>query len=73
MEICFALNRRYAPYTKWLNRTFANCRGMARSSRVIDDAQQATSWKRRVKFDRSNYVVADALAHSFDRATIARV
>jgi hypothetical protein len=64
MELCFALNRRYAPYTKWLNRTFRTLPRFADElAPLIDDAFRANSWKRRVKIlIEANYVVADALA-----------
>ena len=39
MELCFALNRRYAPYTKWLNRTFRTLPRFADElAPLIDDA-----------------------------------
>ena len=64
MELCFALNRRYAPYTKWLNRTYRTLPRFADElAPLIDDAMQETSWKRRVRIlIEANYVIADALA-----------
>ena len=64
MELCFALNRRYAPYTKWLNRTFRSLPRFADDlAPLIDDALLETSWKRRVKIlIEANYVIAGALA-----------
>jgi hypothetical protein len=64
MELCFALNRRYAPYTKWLNRTFRDLPRFADDlAPLIDDAVAESSWKQRVMIlIEANYVIADALA-----------
>jgi Domain of unknown function (DUF4037) len=64
MELCFALNRQYAPYTKWLNRTFRTLPCFADElAPLIDDAMRESSWKRRVKIlIEANYVIAEALA-----------
>jgi len=64
MELCFALNQRYAPYTKWLNSTFRHLPKYADElAPLIDGAFAATSWKQRVKIlVEANYVVAYALA-----------
>jgi hypothetical protein len=64
MELCFAINRRYAPYTKWLNRTFRKLPLVAAElAPLIDDAMAESSWKRRVAIlIEANYVIADALA-----------
>jgi hypothetical protein len=64
MELCFALNRRYAPYTKWLNSTFRELPKYAdQLAPLIDDAYAATSWKKRVRIlVEANYVIAYALA-----------
>lgn len=64
MELCFALNRRYAPYTKWLNTTFRDLPKYAdQLAPLIDEAFAATSWRQRVRIlVEANYVVAYALA-----------
>lgn len=64
MELCFTLNRRYAPYTKWLNRTFRTLPQFgAELAPLIDDALAAPSWKRRVRtLIEANYVIAGAVA-----------
>lgn len=64
MELCFALNRQYAPYTKWLNRTFRQLPRFASDlAPLVDEAMAETSWKRRVgMLVDANYVIADALA-----------
>jgi hypothetical protein len=64
MELCFTLNRRYAPYTKWLNRTYRKLPQFADElAPLLDEAFLATSWKRRVLLlIEANYIVADALA-----------
>jgi hypothetical protein len=64
MELCFALNRRYAPYTKWLNRTYRSLpRFGPELAALIDEALEETSWKKRVRMlIEANYVVANALA-----------
>lgn len=64
MELCFALNRRYAPYTKWLNRTFRTLPQFgAELAPCIDEAIAAPNWKRRVRtLIEANYVIADALS-----------
>lgn len=64
MELCFALNRRYAPYTKWLNPTFRVLPKYAdQLAPLIDDAFAADTWSERVQIlIEANYVVAHALA-----------
>lgn len=64
MELCFALNRRYAPYTKWLNRMFRTLPQFGEElAPWIDEAVAASSWKRRVNLlIEANYVIANALA-----------
>ena len=63
MELCFALNRRYAPYTKWLNRTFRVLPECADElAGFIDEAVVASTWRKRVDLlIEANYVIADAL------------
>ena len=58
------LNRRYAPYTKWLNQTYRKLPKYADDlAPLIDRAFGETSWKERVHLlVEANYVVADALA-----------
>jgi hypothetical protein len=64
MELCFAVNRRYAPYTKWLNRMFRTLPRCAESlSTLLDEAAVETCWRRRVDLlIQANYVFADELA-----------
>jgi len=64
MELCFTLNRQYAPYTKWLNWSFRSLPHYAdRLAPLIDDALATTDWNRRVRvLIEANYVIADALA-----------
>src|SRR5262249_36414607 len=64
MELCFALNRQYAPYTKWLNQTYRKLPKYAHQlTPLIDRAFGESSWKQRVHLlIEANYVVADALA-----------
>lgn len=64
MELTFTLNRQYAPYTKWLNRTFRTLPHFAAElAPLVDDAWAARSWNKRVRIlIDANYVVADALA-----------
>ena len=64
MELSFALNRRYAPYTKWLNRTFRALPQFGEElAPLVDEALQAPTWKRRVRtLIEANYVVANALS-----------
>jgi uncharacterized protein DUF4037 len=64
MELCFAINRQYAPYTKWLNQTFRRLPVCAEQlAPLIDSAMAEPAWKERVLIlIEANYVVADALA-----------
>jgi len=64
MELCFALNQQYAPYTKWLNHSFRLLPRFANHlAPMIDDALAATDWNSRVRIlVEANYVIADALA-----------
>jgi len=63
MELCFTLNRRYAPYTKWLNRLF---RTLPRYGPVIapqlDSIAAETDLSKKVlMMIEVNYNIADAL------------
>ncbi|MEO2047757.1 MAG: DUF4037 domain-containing protein [Pirellulales bacterium] len=64
MELCFTLNRQYAPYTKWLNRTFRELPMYANQlAPLIDSAVAEATWDKKVRIlIDANYVVADALA-----------
>jgi hypothetical protein len=64
MELCFTLNRRYAPYTKWLNRMFRELPNYAdQLAPLIDIAVAEPAWDKKVRIlIDANYVVADALA-----------
>lgn len=64
MELCFLLNRRYAPYTKWLNLT---CRRLPkygdRVAPMLDDIMAERAWRQRVlKLAEVQYVLADCVA-----------
>lgn len=63
MELCFTLNRQYAPYTKWLNRLFRTLPRYAdQFAPLIDEAIAETAWDKKVRIlIDANYVVADAL------------
>jgi hypothetical protein len=63
MELCFALNRKYAPYTKWLNQSFRSLPKYAdRLAPLIDEAMAESAWDRRVRIlIEANYVIAEAI------------
>ncbi|MGI8906157.1 MAG: DUF4037 domain-containing protein [Candidatus Sumerlaeaceae bacterium] len=64
MELCFTLNRRYAPYTKWLNRTFRKLPQFASDVAPQLDAIMATSDLRTNTHQmiELNYTIAEAIA-----------
>ena len=64
MELCFTLNRQYAPYTKWLNRMFRSLPKYADElAPIIDQAATEPTWNKKVLLlIEANYVIADALA-----------
>lgn len=64
MELCFTVNRQYAPYTKWLNRLYRRLPLCGDSlAGLLDEVVAETSWRRRVDLlVDANYVLADALA-----------
>lgn len=64
MELCFALNRQYAPYTKWLNQTYRRLPHFAdQLAPLIDGAFATSNWNERVHLlVDASYVIADALA-----------
>jgi len=74
MELCFALNRRYAPYTKWLNRTFRTLPQFGGElAALIDGALADDCWRRRVRtLIEANYVIANALSQLGLTATPVR-
>ena len=63
MELCFALNRQYAPYTKWLNCSFRKLPKYADQLAPLIDATMAEpAWDRRVRIlIDANYIIAEAL------------
>ena len=63
MELCFTLNRQYAPYTKWLNRLFRELPKYADDlAPLIDQAVAEPAWDKKVRIlIEANYVIADAL------------
>lgn len=64
MELCFTLNRQYAPYTKWLNVCFRGLPKYAdQLAPIIDDTMRSTDWAQRVRLlIDANYVIADGIA-----------
>jgi len=64
MELCFTLNRQYAPYTKWQNRMFRELPKYAdQLAPLIDNAVAEPAWEKKVRIlIDANYVIADALA-----------
>jgi len=64
MELCFLLNRTYAPYTKWLNRTFRRLpRFVDRAAPLVDAIQEEPDFHTNVRqMIDLNYVFADAIA-----------
>ncbi|GAF76263.1 unnamed protein product, partial [marine sediment metagenome] len=64
MELCFMLNRQYAPYTKWLNVGFRRLPDYgAQLAPIIDETMSEPTWSRRVRLlIDANYVIADAIA-----------
>ncbi|GAB4314305.1 MAG: hypothetical protein Kow0059_05990 [Candidatus Sumerlaeia bacterium] len=64
MELTFTLNRRYAPYTKWLNRLFRSLPRFAERIAPLVDAIHGESDHRRNVFQmiELNYVFAEAVA-----------
>jgi len=64
MELCFTLNREYAPYTKWLNRMFRELPKYSdKLAPLIDRAVAEPAWDKKVHIlVEANYVIADALA-----------
>lgn len=63
MELTFALNRRYAPYTKWLNRSFRKLPKYGSDmAGLIDQAFATSNWNERVHLlIDASYVVVDAI------------
>jgi hypothetical protein len=64
MELCFALNREYSPYTKWLNRAYRNLpKYVDTIAPLLDEILPIEDWKGRVfKMVEANYAIADAIA-----------
>jgi len=64
MELCFTLNRQYAPYTKWLNRLFRQQPRYGPEIAPCLDAivQEENLSKKVLKMIEVNYMIADALA-----------
>ena len=47
MELCFLMERRYAPYGKWFGRAFSELRCAAEMKPALEAALASTSWKER--------------------------
>ena len=47
MGLCFLMERRYAPYSKWLGRAFAELRCASEMIPVMQNALHASAWKER--------------------------
>jgi hypothetical protein len=64
MELCFMLNRQYAPYTKWLNQSFRRLPKYGEEMAVLIDQVFATNdWNARVHLlIDASYIVVNALA-----------
>ena len=64
MELCFTLNKQYAPYPKWLNRTFRQLPRFAdQIASILDEVVAITDWRQRVlKLVDANYLIANAIA-----------
>ncbi len=64
MELCFTLNRRYAPYAKWLNRTFRGLpRFVDRIAPLVDEIQAEPDHQRNVlQMVDLNYVLGHCIA-----------
>jgi hypothetical protein len=64
MELCFTLNRQYAPYTKWLNRLFRQLPRFGPEIAPCLDAiaQEQEPSEKVLKMVDVNYMIADALA-----------
>lgn len=63
MELCFTLNRQYAPYTKWLNRTYRTLgHYVDKISPALDAILPEKDLHQKVlKMIEVNYLIADAL------------
>ena len=63
MELCFALNKQYGPYTKWLNRTFRRLPCFVdRIVPLFDRVLVEQNWRARVMtLVDINFVIAEAL------------
>lgn len=63
MELCFALNKQYAPYTKWLNRTFRRLPYFVdRIVPLFDQVLKEPQWRDRVMtLVDINFTIAEAL------------
>lgn len=64
MELCFTLNQRYAPYTKWLNRSFRKLPRFAADIAPQLDAlySEPDLRKNTMQMIELNYTVAEAIA-----------
>lgn len=64
MELCYMLNREYAPYTKWLNRTYRTLpRFAADVAPLLDAIHEEPDLRKNVhQMVELNYVFGDAIA-----------
>ena len=64
MELCFLLNKQYAPYTKWLNRLYRTLpKYSARIAPMLDEVMAEPVWRERVlKLCEVQYALAESIA-----------
>jgi len=59
MRLCFLMERKYAPYSKWFGTAFSNLECAAELSPIFNEILLATTWKEREKhFARAYTVIA---------------
>ena len=57
MRLCFLMERKYAPYSKWFGTAFSNLEGGRELSPIFRDVLLSTTWKERERHFAAAYAV----------------
>jgi hypothetical protein len=66
MRLCFLMERRYAPYSKWLGTAFSRLACAPRLMPILHDALSASDWHERERSLSAAYVIVAEMHNALD-------
>jgi hypothetical protein len=66
MRLCFLMERRYAPYSKWLGAAFARLECAPRLEPVLQGVFSASDWREREQWLAASYEIVAAMHNALD-------